>query len=105
MTNDTGAVKPAKADKHYLLSSLLDAKVLLREKKIGSGVYYPRPLHLQPCFANLGYHERDFAVAEEISHKVLSLPIYPGLKKREIETVAATVLEFLQNNAPIGSRR
>jgi CBS domain-containing protein len=36
MTNDTGAVKPAKADKHYLLSSLLDAKVLLREKKIGS---------------------------------------------------------------------
>jgi CBS domain-containing protein len=36
MTNDTGAVKPAKADKHYLLSSLLDAKVLLREKKIGT---------------------------------------------------------------------
>jgi len=77
----------------------------LREKEIGSGVYYGRPLHLQPCFANLGYHERAFPVAEDVCQKVLSLPIYPGLKKREIETVAATVLDFLQNNAPISSRR
>jgi len=77
----------------------------LREKKIGSAVYYPRPLHLQPCFANLGYHERSFPVAEDVCHKVVSLPVYPGLKKREIETVAATVLEFLQNNAPISASR
>jgi len=72
----------------------------LHEKKIGSAVYYSRPLHLQPCFAYLGYKEGSFPVAEEVSAKVVSLPIYPGLKKREIETVAATVLEFLKNNAP-----
>jgi len=77
----------------------------LREKKIGSAVYYARPLHLQPCFADLGYHERSFPVAEEVSQRVVSLPIYPGLKKHEIETVAATVLEFLENNAPIASGR
>jgi len=77
----------------------------LREKKIGSGVYYPRPLHLQPCFNDLGYHERQFPVAEDICQKVISLPVYPGLKKREIETVAATVLEFLQNNAPFSAGR
>lgn len=77
----------------------------LREKKIGSAVYYSRPLHLQPCLAHLGYHENSFPVAEEVSQRVVSLPNYPGLKKREIETVAVTVLEFLQNNAPIGLRR
>jgi len=76
----------------------------LREKKIGSGVYYSCPLHLQPCFRYLGYHERSFPVAEEVAQRVISLPIYPGLKKREIETVATTVLEFLQNNAPFGRR-
>lgn len=77
----------------------------LREKKIGAAVYYPRPLHLQPCFDDLGYKERDFPVAEEVSRRVLSLPIYPGLKKHEIETVVATVLEFLENNAPISPGR
>ncbi len=80
-------------------------KNFLREKKIGSAVYYPRPLHLQPCFEYLGYRERAFPAAEQAAQRVLSLPIFPGLKKREIETVAATVLEFLQNNAPYGSRK
>lgn len=77
----------------------------LREKKIGSGVYYPQPLHAQPCFADLGYREHAFPVAEEISRKVVSLPIYPGLKKHEMETIAATVLEFLENNEAFGSNR
>jgi len=77
----------------------------LKEKKIGSAVYYARPLHLQPCFASLGYNERDFPAAEAVADRVISLPIYPGLKKREIETVAETVLEFLKNNAPITSGR
>jgi dTDP-4-amino-4,6-dideoxygalactose transaminase len=68
-------------------------------------VYYSTPLHLQPCFADLGYRERAFPVAEGLAHRAVSLPIYPGLKKHEIETVAATVLEFLRNNAPLGSGR
>jgi dTDP-4-amino-4,6-dideoxygalactose transaminase len=77
----------------------------LHEKKIGSAVYYARPLHLQPCFADLGYHEGSFPVAEDVAQKVISLPIFPGLKKREIESVAETVLEFLRNNAPISTGR
>lgn len=77
----------------------------LREKKIGSAVYYPMPLHVQPCFKSLGYHEHAFPTAENVAKKVISLPIYPGLKKHEIERVSETVLEFLKNNAPYGSRR
>ena len=77
----------------------------LREKKIGSGVYYSKPLHLQPCFADLGYSDHTFPVAEAVCEKVISLPIYPGLKKHEMETVAGTVLEFLENNEPITANR
>ena len=43
--------------------------------------------------------------AEEVSRKVISLPIFPGLKKHEMETVAATVLEFLENNEAFGADR
>ncbi len=70
----------------------------LTENKIGSGVFYPKPLHLQDCFAELGYKDSDFPVAEQLCGEVLSLPIYPELTKEQIEYVAKTILKFYQSD-------
>ena len=70
-------------------------EIYLKEKKIGCGIYYPVPLHLQPCFDYLGYKEGDFPKAEQLAKRVISLPVFPGLKRQEINYVAQTVKEFL----------
>ena len=66
----------------------------LAENEIGSAVFYPKPLHLQECFEELGYKEGDMPVAERLCGQVLSLPIYPELKQEQIEYVARTALKF-----------
>ena len=71
-----------------------ELRAFLEERKIGTGVYYPAPLHLQPCFATLGYEPGDFPVAESLCDEVLSLPIYPELGEESVRTVAAAVREF-----------
>ncbi len=67
----------------------------LSERQIGSAVYYDRPLHLQPCFEYLGYKEGDFPVAELLASRVLALPVYSGMKKKELEEVSLNIHEFL----------
>jgi dTDP-4-amino-4,6-dideoxygalactose transaminase len=57
-------------------------------------IYYPRPLHLQTVYADLGYHEGDFPVAEAVSRRILPLPMYPELTDEQADYVAAKVREF-----------
>lgn len=66
----------------------------LVENGIGTAVFYPRPLHLQDCFRELGYRMGDMPVAERLCGEVLSLPIYPELQPDQIEYVTGTVLKF-----------
>ena len=66
----------------------------LTKQSIGSGIFYPQPLHLQDCFKELGYKKGDFPAAEELTENVLSLPIYQELTTEQIEHVGKTVLEF-----------
>lgn len=61
---------------------------------VGTAVYYPLPLHLQPCFAPLGYGAGDFPEAERASAEVLSLPVFPELEPAEREAVARAVESF-----------
>jgi len=66
----------------------------LAANNVGSAVFYPKPLHLQDCFAGLGYSEGDMPVAEKVCNEVLSLPVYAELSREQIEFVAAAVLKF-----------
>jgi dTDP-4-amino-4,6-dideoxygalactose transaminase len=66
----------------------------LADHGIGSAVFYPRPLHVQPCFAYLGHSAGDFPVAEKVCQEVLSLPIYAELSDEQIGYVATTIRSF-----------
>jgi len=68
----------------------------LSERKIGSTVYYPYPLHLQPLYSALGHKTGDFPHSERAAQEVLSLPMYPELRKEQIARVVETVAEFLK---------
>ena len=68
---------------------------ILNERKIGSAVYYPVPLHLQPLYASLGHQAGDFPHAEHAAQEVLSLPMFPELRSEQIARVAETVSEFV----------
>ena len=66
----------------------------LADGKIGSTIYYPIPLHLQPLYAGLGHQPGDFPNAEHVATEILSLPMYPELSEEKIQRVAAAIQEF-----------
>jgi dTDP-4-amino-4,6-dideoxygalactose transaminase len=68
----------------------------LSERKIGSTVYYPHPLHLQPLYASLGHKPGDFPHAERAAQEVLSLPMYPELRKDQIARVVEAIADFMK---------
>lgn len=64
----------------------------LKKEGIPTAVYYPRPLHLQPAYAHLGYSRGDFPVSEYCSARIFSLPMHPYLKDEEQERIAGIIL-------------
>ncbi|EFK10895.1 putative pleiotropic regulatory protein DegT [delta proteobacterium NaphS2] len=64
----------------------------LKDAGIPTAIYYPKPLHLQPAFSNLGYHVGDFPVSEDASARIFSLPMHPYLKEKDIDRICSIIL-------------
>jgi len=71
-----------------------DLRGFLNDAGIGTEVYYPVPMHLQDCFAVLGYKNGDFPAAEQAALHTVALPIYPELSEAQIEYVVEKIKEF-----------
>ncbi len=71
-----------------------ELRTFLEKREIATGLHYPVPLHLQPCFRNLGYKEGAFPRAERSSKRIVSLPMYPELTNEQIAYIADTIREF-----------
>jgi dTDP-4-amino-4,6-dideoxygalactose transaminase len=65
----------------------------LEQRGVSTAIYYPSPLHLQPCFAHLGYQAGDLPVAERACAEVLALPCFPGITEAEQARVVDAISE------------
>jgi len=68
----------------------------LAQRGIETGLHYPVPLHLQEAYASLGYHKGDFPVTEQVTERIVSLPMYPGMSMEAADYVSDAILEWVQ---------
>ena len=69
----------------------------LHASGIGAGVHYPRPIHLQGAFRELGHGAGDFPRTERAAHEMISLPLYPGITESQQDFVASVLKEALDS--------
>lgn len=75
------------------------AEAFLASRGIGTQVHYPKPVHLQPAYAELGLGPGSYPQAERLADRVLSLPLYPFLDDAEVDAICAALSEFCRSAA------
>ena len=94
------------ADRHIFnqyvirVSGRNELQAHLQKKGIGTEVYYPVPLHVQECFAYLGYKNGDFPESEAAAKQTLALPVHPELSEAQARYVVDSLREFFDKAAP-----
>lgn len=91
---------------HQFTINLSDSFPVSRDKlitifnkhNIFPGIYYPNPLHLQPQFKKFGYHQGDFPKAENVSKRVISLPVHPKVSLKEIDKISEIIIKISKGN-------
>lgn len=71
-----------------------ELRMFLNEKRVGTEIYYPIPMHLQECFLDLNYKKGDFPVAEHAALHTVALPIYPELSDDQLAYVVEKIAAF-----------
>jgi dTDP-4-amino-4,6-dideoxygalactose transaminase len=71
-----------------------ELRAFLKEKGVGTEVYYPLPMHLQNCYRDLGHQKGAFPVSEQAAEEVMSLPIYAELTEPQLSYVVEIIAEF-----------
>jgi dTDP-4-amino-4,6-dideoxygalactose transaminase len=92
------------ADKSHVFNNYVigaerrdELKKFLADQGIQSEIYYPLPLHLQNCFADLGHNKGDFPQSELAAGRVLALPLYPELSAAQQELVVEGIECFYRD--------
>ena len=92
---------PGRGHTYHQYVARVDRRDALREflgkQGLGTEVYYPIPLHLQTCFAELGYGEGSFPVSEQACREVIALPIYPEVRPDERERLVEGMRAFFKS--------
>lgn len=73
-----------------------ELQAYLKEKGIGSAVYYPVPLYKQPAYAHLGFKAEDYPQAEKAAKEVLSIPMFPEITEEQVNRVCDAIREFYE---------
>jgi len=73
-----------------------DLRTFLKEREIGTEVYYPCPFHLQECFSYLGLQKGAFPESEKAANQSLALPVYPGITQEQLEYVVMSIHQFYE---------
>jgi dTDP-4-amino-4,6-dideoxygalactose transaminase len=78
-----------------------ELKRWLQDNGVGTEIYYPVPMHLQPCYKDLGYREGDFPNSEAAAQQTLALPIYSAMLPEDIEYVSELIIDFFRSGARV----